>query len=91
MYSVQKVSCFLPFISFGFFLYINVGFNMSFCFSGKVGIVIGSHSGKIVFLDGYTGIVQWSLSLPDRVESSANPSPCGQYLFVGQYHLRLLS
>ncbi|XP_034246530.1 beta-alanine-activating enzyme [Thrips palmi] len=53
--------------------------------SGHIGVVVGSHSGKLTYVDGKEGDVRWMVTLPDRIESSACPSVCGQFIFVGCY------
>lgn len=52
-------------------------------FESGIGIVIGSHSGKFTYVDGTTGEVRWLLNLPHRIEASACPSLCGQYIYIG--------
>ncbi|KAF4526249.1 hypothetical protein B566_EDAN001934 [Ephemera danica] len=42
--------------------------------------VIGSHSGKVVCVDVKSGHEIWSVQLRDRIESSANVTPCGQFV-----------
>ncbi|GFR83033.1 acyl-CoA synthetase family member 4, partial [Elysia marginata] len=53
-------------------------------FRNKSLTFIGSHSGLVSCLDVYTGTCEWSVRLPDRVESSACCTLDGQDLVVGK-------
>ncbi|CAG5133403.1 unnamed protein product [Candidula unifasciata] len=48
-------------------------------------VYIGSHSGQFSAIDIFTGSCLWSVTLPDRIESSACCSLCGSYVIVGCY------
>uniref|UniRef100_A0A915HJK9 AMP-dependent synthetase/ligase domain-containing protein n=1 Tax=Romanomermis culicivorax TaxID=13658 RepID=A0A915HJK9_ROMCU len=48
-------------------------------------LYVGSHSHRFVCLNALNGLCIWSIELPDRIESSANVSPCGLYIIVGCY------
>lgn len=65
--------------------HVSQSFNFfSNCFSHKGVLYIGSHSHLFVALDIVTGESVWETTLPDRVESSACLSYCGQWVIVGK-------
>ncbi|XP_005103821.1 beta-alanine-activating enzyme [Aplysia californica] len=47
--------------------------------------LIGSHSGQFSAIDLDTGQELWSVTLPDRIESSAGSSLDGKFIIVGCY------
>jgi acyl-CoA synthetase len=53
--------------------------------SGHTMVYIGSHSGLFVAINWETGQTLWQIELPDRIESSAVISACGEYVTVGCY------
>jgi acyl-CoA synthetase len=48
-------------------------------------IYIGSHSGQVLAIELTSGILKWMTQLPDRVESTACPSLCEEYIITGCY------
>ncbi|BFZ15006.1 hypothetical protein BsWGS_18046 [Bradybaena similaris] len=52
---------------------------------GLILAFIGSHSGQFSAINILTGSCLWSVTLPDRIESSACCSLCGSYVIVGCY------
>ena len=47
-------------------------------------VYIGSHSGLFIAINWVSGHTLWKVGLPDRIESSAVISECGQYVTVGK-------
>jgi hypothetical protein len=47
-------------------------------------VYVGSHSGAFVCVDVGSGSEVWRRHLPDRIESSAAASSCGNLIFVGR-------
>jgi len=57
-----------------------------FFYKGKSGIwtvYIGSHSGIFTSVCLDTGLENWKIRLPGRIEASASVSNCGDFVFVG--------
>ena len=47
-------------------------------------VYIGSHSRLFIAINWVSGHTLWKVELPDRIESSAVISECGQYVTVGK-------
>ncbi|GFN94232.1 acyl-CoA synthetase family member 4-like [Plakobranchus ocellatus] len=54
-------------------------------FRSECSVFISSHSGLVSLLDLHSGACAWSVTLPDRVESSACCTLDGHFLVVGCY------
>lgn len=52
---------------------------------GDTILFVGSHYGKFCAVDGATGACFWEARVPDRIESSACISACGEYVAFGCY------
>lgn len=50
-------------------------------------LYIGSHSHLFAAIDIATGESMWETTLPDRIESSACLSKCGQWVIVGELEI----
>jgi outer membrane protein assembly factor BamB len=48
-------------------------------------VLIGSHSRQFICVNAVTGLLKWSFSAQDRIESSACLSKCGNYVIFGKY------
>lgn len=48
-------------------------------------VIIGSHDGDVISVDGATGDVLWTLQLGEHIEASAVPNPAGDVFFLGSY------
>lgn len=53
-------------------------------------VAVGSHSGKLAVVDLYSGKERFAITLPDRIESSLYPSPCGKYGVIGNSFVTVL-
>ncbi|CAL1540551.1 unnamed protein product [Lymnaea stagnalis] len=54
-------------------------------YQDKTLVFVGSHSGQFSALDAETGVVLWTVTLPDRIESSACSDLQGAVVVVGCY------
>lgn len=66
-----------------FYLY----FHFFGCSRNQGILYIGSHSHLIAAIDIMTGESVWETTLPDRIESSACLSKCGQWVIVGELEI----
>lgn len=57
--------------------------NQNVFYSNQNIVTVGSHSGKVAAVNMYSGKEKFNIKLPDRIESSLYPSPCGKYGAVG--------
>lgn len=48
-------------------------------------VIIGSHGGDVISVDGATGETRWTLQLGEHIEAAAVPSAQGDVVFLGSY------
>lgn len=48
-------------------------------------VIIGSHGGDVISVDGYTGEKVWTLQLGEHIEAAAVPNADGDVIFIGSY------
>ncbi|XP_054715509.1 beta-alanine-activating enzyme-like [Uloborus diversus] len=86
--------------SINLFLNVNCKFDLKKCIdatpcmasfsqSKQLLAFIGSHSGIFCCVDVKNSRILWTVSFPDRIESSACLSACGHYVLVGCYDHQL--